>query len=142
MSLIRVYQDDGRCLAACVATILGADLDDVSPPGDACPWEPVSRFLAGRGLGLAWWPVDSGEIAYEPDTDPVEPLSVAEIDGTESRHAVVIDRKGRCLHDPGGEGVVKPGSTARVHAVIGIVAGPSDPCPYCPPGQRPDHAVR
>ena len=96
----------------------------MSPPGTL----PLGAGLAlprGPRPRTGWWPVDKGEIAYEPEVDPVEPLAVAEIDGTESRHAVVIDRKGRCLHDPGGEGVVKPGSTTRVYAVIGIVPGPS-----------------
>ena len=75
--MIRVFQDDGRCLAACVATITGADLDDVSPPGDECPWEQVSGFLADRGLGLRRWPVTSGRVAYQPDVDPIPPLAVA-----------------------------------------------------------------
>ena len=138
--MIRVYQDgdDGRCFPACIASIVGVPLGDVSPPDPRCGWEQASGFLAGRSLGLGWWPVTSGDVAYEPDADPVEPLAVGVIDGvTGAKHAVVIDRRGRCLHDPGDRGsVIKPGTTARVHAVIGILPGQSDPCPWCQPARR------
>ncbi len=103
------------------------------PDPPACPWEPLSRWLALRGKAMKFH-------AVEPVTVPGEAvknhgaLVVGITDnGKGGTHAVVLDHVSRVVHDPAGQ--VEP--SYRVTGVVSIETTSSrarELCPWCQSG--------
>jgi hypothetical protein len=112
--MIPVYQtkfhtttEKGNCLAACVASIFGCDIDDVMALEDLPPGEWITaleRWLALRGHG---WDVSTADPAPElPES--FDYLAIGPSPRGDYRHCVVY-RNGHMIHDPhpSGDGLRK-----------------------------------
>lgn len=127
----------GNCVAACVATIVGAPLERVPhfiefgiAYGDSAKVEEVSAgnnwwammlgFLAGHGL----WVVELDEVT---DADPHELVLVAGMSPRGVMHQVIY-RSGRLWHDPhpSRDGVLDVREVLAVRPLPGFDHSPSE----------------
>lgn len=92
----RLNHPDGNCLQACIATILGIDLDKVPDKSIQERLDDYARRLAGRGIWLASstnYPPLKGRHIKVLVSPPLDEK------GDRCGHAVVVSQ-GKVVHDP------------------------------------------
>jgi hypothetical protein len=113
----------GDCYAACVASLLEVGLTevpDLAAAGDR--WaSALRRWLAARGLCVAFRPGDGRPLADQPDPSPGYAIVGQRVpDG--SVHAVVC-RDGRIVHDPASRPIGHPRWPVILWTTIGVRTG-------------------
>lgn len=125
--MVKVYQtkvgDVGNCVAACYATLLNADIDEIPDlVGTGNQHAAEVAMLADKGLGLVriWLPKDRRTMEQALDgmmmADGV-PYMLSGISPRGIGHRV-IGMDGRLYHDPHPDG----GGVNDVRAVLFVVA--------------------
>jgi len=152
--LMREGEPPGNCFAACIASILECDIDEVPWPEleDASDWserywQRVAAFLESRGWALVHIPIEERDDGTRPrpwtteDCDLSDPsrraLAILSGPGPRGRdHAVVGTVTGQMVHDPHPSGDGLLGLTTIEFLV------PTTACElWRRPGSPPPHAT-